>query len=210
MDRTGWGIRALGVAGVAFAAYPVLRPWTDGPQVWAQPLWVPSHLLGVVGFALLVPGFAGVWARLRGTPGERSAAVALVSAGVGAALVLPYYGAEAYALERIGLLGSGIDAGLAAALAEGIRLGPYAAATFAIGLLAVAVAGIAVLVAARRGGLGVLAAAVLATALVLYLPQFFAPPALRIAHGVLLAVGCLLLATALRRPVGAERAAAVG
>jgi hypothetical protein len=29
---------------------------------------------------------------------------------------------------------------------------------------------------------------------VLFLPQFFATPELRIAHGVLLAVGCLMLA----------------
>ncbi|BBF99560.1 MULTISPECIES: hypothetical protein [Pseudonocardia] len=210
MDRTKWGAVALGAAGVAFAAYPALRPWTDGSQVWAQPLWVPSHLLGVVGFALLVPGLATVWARLRDTPGERAGWVALVSAGVGAALVLPYYGAEAYALHLIGLPESGIDAGQASALAEGIRLGPYAAATFLIGLLAVASAGIAVLVAARRGGLPVPAAAVLAVALVLYLPQFFAPPAMRIAHGVLLAVGCVLLAAALRTgSVRADRGAAL-
>jgi Cyclin, N-terminal domain len=29
---------------------------------------------------------------------------------------------------------------------------------------------------------------------VLYLPRFFADPAVRIAHGVLLAIGCLILA----------------
>ena len=201
MDRTGWGLAALGGAGVAFAAYPALRPWTDGPQVWAQPLWVPSHLLGVVGFALLVPGLAAVWARLRGTPGERAGWVALLAAGAGAALVLPYYGAEAYALERIGLPGSGVGEAQAAALGEGIRLGPYAAATFLAGLLAVAVAGIAVAVAVRRGGPGGPGGpggVLLAVALVGYLPQFFGPPALRIAHGVLLTAGCRLLAVAMR------------
>jgi hypothetical protein len=36
---------------------------------------------------------------------------------------------------------------------------------------------------------------VFAAGAVLYLPQFFADPALRIAHGVLLAIGCLVLAT---------------
>jgi hypothetical protein len=38
-----------------------------------------------------------------------------------------------------------------------------------------------------------------ALAFALYLPQFFGPPALRIAHGVLVAAGCLLLAIAVRR-----------
>jgi hypothetical protein len=35
---------------------------------------------------------------------------------------------------------------------------------------------------------------VFAAAMVLYLPQFFADPAVRIAHGVLLAIGCVMLA----------------
>jgi hypothetical protein len=34
---------------------------------------------------------------------------------------------------------------------------------------------------------------------VLFLPQFLLPPALRIAHGVLLRVGCVLLAVLVRR-----------
>ncbi|SFO01361.1 hypothetical protein SAMN05216207_102724 [Pseudonocardia ammonioxydans] len=210
MDRTVWGVAALGVAGVAFAAFPVLRPYVDGPQVWAHPLWVPAHLLGALGFALLVPGFAAVWARLRGTPGEGPAWAALLLAGAGAALVLPYFGAESYGLAA--LSGPGSEA-----VAEAIRMGPYAISTFGLGLLAVAAAGVAVLVAARRGGGGVpvTGAAVVAAGLVLYLPQFFGTPPLRIAHGVLLGVGCLLLAAGLRRSAvdvrhagtGADRAA---
>lgn len=209
MDRTGWGAAALGVAGVAFAAFPVLRPYVDGPQVWAHPLWVPAHLLGALGFTLLVPGLAAVWARLRGTPGEGPAWAALLLAGAGAALVLPYFGAESYGLAA--LSGPGSEA-----VAEAIRMGPYAISTFGLGLLAVAAAGVAVLVAARRGGgVPVAGAAVVAAGLVLYLPQFFGTPPLRIAHGVLLAVGCLLLAAGLRRSAvdvrhagtGADRAA---
>lgn len=40
--------------------------------------------------------------------------------------------------------------------------------------------------------------------MLLYLPQFFGPPPVRIAHGVLLAVGCLWLAGGLwsRRAAG--------
>jgi hypothetical protein len=38
----------------------------------------------------------------------------------------------------------------------------------------------------------------------LFLPQFFTPPAVRIGHGVLVAVGCLWLAAGLRRKAKAE------
>ncbi|ALE75121.1 hypothetical protein AD006_02535 [Pseudonocardia sp. EC080610-09] len=192
MVRNG-GAVALGVAGVAFAAYPALRPYVDGPQVWAQPWWVPSHLLGVLGFALLVPGLVAVRQRLHGTAGEGAARFGVVAAGSGAALVLPYYGAEAFALGRL----TGPDA---VAVGEAIRMDPWAVTTFAAGLLALAAAGVAVLVAARRSGgtVPVAAAGVFAAGLVLYLPQFFASPGLRIAHGVLLAAGCLLLAAATR------------
>lgn len=184
---------ALGVAGVAFAAYPALRPYVDGPQVWAHPLWVPSHLLGVAGFALLVPGLAAVRARLRGGAGEATAGIALALAGVGVALVLPYYGAEAFGLAQL----SGPEA---EAVAQAIRRGPWAVTTFAAGLLALAAAGLAVLVAVRRGGGVPLAAAgALAAGLVLYLPQFFATPAVRVVHGLLLAAGCVLVARALRQ-----------
>ncbi|ANY06221.1 hypothetical protein [Pseudonocardia sp. HH130630-07] len=197
MDRTGAGVVAMGGAGIAFALYPALRPYVDGPQVWAQPLWVPSHLLGVAGFALLVPGLAAVWSRTRGTVGASAAWLAVVLAGVGAALVLPYYGAEAFGLAQL----TGLAAPDAVAAAEAIRMGPYAVTTFGAGLLALAVAGVAVPLAARRSGvLPVGAAGVLAAGLVLYLPQFFAAPPLRIAHGVLLGAGCLLVARAVVRP----------
>ncbi|MEQ3554520.1 hypothetical protein WIS52_28975 [Pseudonocardia nematodicida] len=194
------GATALGVAGVAFVAYPASRPYVDGPSVWVAPLWIPSHLLGVLAFALLVPGLAALWSAHRGTPGERAAWSGLLTAGAGVALVLPYYGAESFALAELGRPGTGVPPATVDALAEGIRMGPYAVTTFAAGLAALAVAGVAVAVALRRGGvLPPAAGLVFAIGLVLYLPQFFAPPALRIAHGALLAAGCLLLAVVLHR-----------
>ena len=38
-----------------------------------------------------------------------------------------------------------------------------------------------------------------AAGFVLFLPQFYATPTLRIAHGVLVAVGCVVLAVEMRR-----------
>jgi hypothetical protein len=105
-------------------------------------------------------------------------------------MVLPYYGAEAFALHALGLRSSG--EALAAA-ADAVRNGPVQLAVFGVGLLLFAVS--AVLVALRGRAL----ALPFAVAMVLFLPQFFLPPALRIAHGVLLGVGCVLLAIAVRR-----------
>jgi hypothetical protein len=62
------------------------------------------------------------------------------------------------------------------------------------------VAGVLAAVAvARSTGVPRWGGAVFATGFALYLPQFFATPELRIAHGVLVAVGCLLLAAATPR-----------
>ena len=66
---------------------------------------------------------------------------------------------------------------------------------FVAGLVALAVAG--VLVAVREGAVGV----PFAIAMVGFLPQFFAGPEIRIAHGVLLGVGLVLLAARARNRV---------
>ena len=47
-----------------------------------------------------------------------------------------------------------------------------------------------------------------ATGMVLFLPQFFGPAAVRIAHGVLLAAGSIILAAALWASAGRPRTAA--
>ncbi len=181
-------------AGVAFAAYPALRPWGAEPAAWVDPWWVPAHLLGAAGFVLLA--VAARAERPERSPARRDTAVAAV---LGAVLVLPYFGAEAFGLAALGGAvrgagGSGIDQATAVAVSEAFRLGPWAAATFVAGLLAVAVAGVALLLAARRSGGGTVAGGVLTgIALLAYLPQFFAPPEVRVAHGVVLGIGCVLI-----------------
>jgi hypothetical protein len=46
-----------------------------------------------------------------------------------------------------------------------------------------------------------------ATGIALFLPQFFSPAAVRIAHGILLAAGSIILAAALWASAGRPRAA---
>lgn len=195
------GGAALLLAALVFAAYPALRPYTDettldGARAFASGAWAASHTAGMVGFVVLP---LGLLALAQHADLGRGRAAAVVLAWLGGALVLPYYGAETFGLAVVGARAAADgDPGLLS-LAEEFRTGALPVTTFGLGLLLLAAAGVALAAStwrtrARWGG--TLAGA----ALVLYLPQFFAPPAARIGHGALLGVGCALLATALLRP----------
>jgi hypothetical protein len=192
-------------AGALLVLYPALRPWADitpegAPAAFTSPAWIPAHLAAVAAFALIAVALFGLHGALARTGGARPARLAAALWVAGATLVLPYYGAEAFVLPVIGerIVRTG-DASLLE-LAEGFRMGPWPATTFAAGLLLLAVAGVLAAVAvARSGALPRSAGIPFAVAFALYLPQFFGPPALRIAHGVLVALGCVLLAAVMRR-----------
>ena len=193
--RTRAGVLALGGSGVAFAAYPAVRPYPDTAAAWASPAWTVGHLLAVGGFVALVAGTGALWSTLRGTRGEPAGFAALVATGLGVGLTLPYYGAEVFGLHVLGRwVGERGDPGLAA-MADQIRYAPAAAVVFASGLVLVAVGAVLTAVALGRGGSpAARAGLLLAAGFVLFLPQFFAPPSLRIAHGLLLALACLWVA----------------
>ncbi|ODT99314.1 MAG: hypothetical protein ABS81_25945 [Pseudonocardia sp. SCN 72-86] len=160
--------------------------------------WPTAHLAGVAGFALVTAGLFGMRDRLTGTPGRRLAGWALGTWGAGAALVLPYYGAEAFSLHALGA--NVTDTATLVALTEAVRMGPIQVTVFGVGLVLLAVGGILAAVAAARSGvLPRWSGLVFALGFALYLPQFWFPMELRIAHGGLVAVGCIGLAEALRR-----------
>lgn len=211
--RRGTGALALAVAGVLFLVYPLVRPYSDessmqGAAAIGSPWWVVAHLCAVVGFVLLPLGLL-VLRDLVASTARRLAGTALVVTWVGVGLVLPYYGAEVFGLnalarrvERTGdvsLLG----------LASDIRYAPAAMATFGLGLVALAVGAVLVGVTIwRANGSLRWTGIVFAVAFTLYLPQFFGPPVLRMAHGLLVAVGCVLVAVVMRR--GVPRPAGTG
>jgi hypothetical protein len=169
-------------AGVLFVAYPVLRPWGDvdpttAGAAFASPLWLAAHLSAAAAFVLV--GYGLLAARDRSGP-------ALGLWWAGASLTLLYYGAETFALHA---LGAAVPDGAAlAALAEGIRMGPVQLTVFGAGLALMAAAAVVLVVRLRAVALP------FALGMVLFLPQFFAGPELRIAHGVLLGAGCVLIA----------------
>jgi hypothetical protein len=197
-------VAALTVAGVLFALYPVIRPYGDLDATttvgaFASPAWVIAHLAAATGFVLLPVGLLAL-----------DAGAATVMA-IGAALVLPYYGAETFALHAIGTrVAAGGDPSVLD-LVSPIRMGPVQIATFATGLVLVAVAAVRLAIVTRhRNGSRGSAGIPLAIGFVLFMPQFFAAPPWRIADGIVIGVGCLLLVVKGRPPAGEETESASG
>lgn len=200
---TKLGVLALALAALLFLLFPILRPWHDETTragaiaAFGSGAWVASHLFGALGFVLVPLGLLAVRSVVFAAPTGRLAMLAVVLCWLGAGLLLPFFGSETFALNAIATAGRA-DASLdVVALSDGVRMGATAVATFGIGMLAVAVGAIAAAVAvARSGVLPRYAGLLFAIGLALYLPQLFTPPWLRITHGVLLALGLLILALA--------------
>lgn len=176
---------SLSVAGVLFLLYPVLRPWEDesttsgAAAAMGSTAWVVAHLCAMIGFILVAVALL------------RYDRVAAVVFWIGAGLTLPYYGAEDFGLHAIADQPNLLD------LAEDVRYNPFAMTMFGLGLLTMAAGAIIVAVRLRT-----VPAILFAVGFGLFLPQFFGPPAARIAHGALLAAACVWLAWDARR--GAE------
>ena len=206
------GAIALAAAGLLFLAYPALRPWHDEGTVaeatasMSSTAWVTAHFFAMLGFILVPLGLLALRSALAASRAEPLALTAAVLAWIGSGLVLPYYGAEDFGLHAIA--GSaGPRAGLLG-LVHAVRFQPLAATIFATGLLLLAAAAIMAAIAVWRSHVLPRASAILfATGMALFLPQFFGPASVRIAHGVLLAVGSIILAAALWASADRPRAA---
>lgn len=200
---------AITAAGVLFALYAALRPWHDETTVggavaaMGSTAWVVSHVLAMVGFILLPLAPLAVHAVVRDLPGAaRPVRTAIAATWVGAGLTLPYYGAETFGLHALGAAGADGDAIDILGLAESVRFQPIAMTMFGLGLILVAVGAVLTAVAVWRGDGAIprTGAVIFAVAFTLFLPQFFTPAPVRIAHGLLVAVGCAWLAMSVRRP----------
>lgn len=198
----------LALAGTLFVLYPATRPWQDEEvasglvAATGSGWWIASHGFAMIGFVALGFIVAGLSERLAGTPGGRPARHASWWTWGAVGLLLPYYGVETFGLYAM----AQSDVPDPVAFADAVRFGSVAMTTFALGWLALGVAGALVARAVWRSGvLTPGAGIVLAVGLALFLPQFFGPPWLRIAHGAVVAVGCVMLAVALRAPERAER-----
>ncbi len=194
---------AFVLSGLFFLLYPAIRPFSsevglDGARAFGSASWVVAHSLGIGAFILLGLGSLGLYLRLQATAvgGRMLAALTLIWIGVG--LTLPYYGAEVFGLHAVGQRALAQNQpGLVKPLTHAIRweAGIY---FILLGLVLLALAAILVALAVWRSGtLNRWSAVPLAAGLLLYIPQFSGPQALRIAHGTLMLIGCCWLAWSL-------------
>ena len=171
------------LVGFLFASYSIVRPYSSetgsaGAEAFASWTWVLAHCFAMLGF--VVWGIVVLYSGRRSDP-------AIITTWVGVGLVLPYYGAETFALHALGVESVEMSTPTLIDLADPIRYSVAQSVMFGLGLVLIAVGAVAF---AHRNRY----AAVLATGFVLLLPQFYAPPAVRIAHGLLIAVGAIVAA----------------
>lgn len=210
MSRNRAGALALATAGALFVLYPAVRPWNDESTVagatasMSSQAWVAAHFCAMLGFILLPLGLLAVREALAGTRSAALARGAAVTTWIGAGLTLPYYGAEDFGLHAI----AGSHAGNLLDSVNAVRFQPLAMTIFGAGLVLLAAGAVLAAVAIWRANvLPRYSGIVFAFGLVLFFPQFYLPPAGRIAHGVLTGVGLALLAANLwRARAGAARA----
>jgi hypothetical protein len=187
------------LAGLLFVLYPLLRPFSDettlqGAAAFGSNAWIVAHSMAIVAFILLVLGVFGVYLLLQRTDRERWALIALVLCWIGVGLTLPFYGAEVFGLHAIGQAALKENDASLVSLAADVRGDP--GIWFIITGLVLLGAGVVVF-AVAVGGSGVFqkwSGVPLAIGFGLYLPQFMWAQPLRVAHGLLIAVGCLIIA----------------
>jgi hypothetical protein len=193
---------AFAVSGILFVAYPALRPFSsetglEGAQAFASTNWIIAHSLAMAGFILLGLGLLGVCEELRGSAGQRLASWGMVLSWIGIGMTLPYYGAEVFGLHAVGQAVVDRNNPDLMSIVNNIR---WEVGIFWI-LAGLAALGVGVILFAiavwRSGRLANWSGIVLAIAFALYIPQFAAGQPLRVAHGLLLLVGALLLAWAI-------------
>jgi hypothetical protein len=195
---------AWAIAGVLFVLYPAIRPFSDetslqGAAAFASTEWLVAHLLAVVAFTLLPLGLLGLHRSVQPTAAERQGYWALVVSMLGVGLTLPFYGAEAYGLHAIGQEAIGQQSAALLNLAASVRSG-VGLSVFLVGLLLLAVAAvIAAIGIGRSGRYSKWSGLPFAVGVGLYIPQFFWAQPIRVAHGVLVALGCLWIAAGLWR-----------
>lgn len=196
--RSLLGAGSFVVAGLLFILYPVIRPFSDevslqGAAAFASRAWLVAHMMAMVGFTLLPLGLLGMHNALHGTAAEPMAFRALVFGVIGTGLTLPFYGGEAFGLHAIGLAAiTQHDAGLVS-LAAIVRSGP-GLTMFLLGLSVVALSAITTAIALWTSGIySKWSGLPYAAGFALYIPQFAGTQPIRVAHGALVAAGCLWL-----------------
>ncbi|MBV7509513.1 hypothetical protein KW850_30605 [Bacillus sp. sid0103] len=195
---------SLGISGILFVLYPAIRPFSDeasleGAAAFASTEWLVAHIFAIVAFTLLPLGLLGLYISLQGTALKPLMYSAFVLCLVGIGLTLPFYGGETYGLHALGLEAINQDTAALVSLANVVRSGT-GLIMFLIGLLVLATASIIVAITIWRSGRYQKWSGIpFALGMTLYIPQFFGGQPLRLAHGLLVTLGCLWIAVGLWR-----------
>lgn len=198
-SRIKIGAAALAIAGIFFVLYPAIRPFSDeasldGAKAFASNSWLAAHLLAIVAFTLIPVGLLGLYFLFAQSKVDRHGYWGLVSGVIGVGLTLPFYGGEAYGLHAIGQ--EAINQGNAALLSQAavVRSGT-GLIVFLTGLLLIGVASVVTAIGLWKSDkFSIWSGLPFALGFILYIPQFFWNQPLRVAHGVLVAIGCLWIA----------------
>lgn len=202
--RARLGAVAFGVGGILFVLYPAIRPFSDetslqGAAAFGSTAWIVAHMLAMIGFTLLMLGLLGLYSALQQTLLERLAFWTLVVGLIGVGLTLPFYGGEAFGLHAIGQEALRQHSAALVGLAASVRSGPQLI-MFLLGLLTIAAAGVMVAIVMWRSRVFHKWSGVpFAVAFALFIPQFFGTQPIRVAHGLLITIGCLWIAAELWR-----------
>ena len=150
----------------------------------------------MVAFTLLPLGLVGLHNSLKETAAEGIGYWALVLNLIGTGFTLPFYGAETFGLHVIG------QEAISQHNAELMRMANIVRAAgfhmFVIGLILLAASAALTAIAVWKSGkYSKWSGVPFALGFLLYYQQFFWNQSLRIAHGMLVAVGCLWLAMGL-------------
>jgi len=192
------------ISGISFFLYPSIRPFSDetslqGATAFASVEWLISHLLAILAFTLLPVSFLGVYRSLEDKFVKSIAFVALILSILSIGLILPFYGGEVYGLHALGkgaLMEKLTDMSFLATI---IRSGP-GLILFLIGLLVLAVTSIILSVALWRSRIYSKWSGIpFVVGISLFIPQFFWDQPLRVAHGLLVALGCIWIAVEMAR-----------
>ena len=201
-SRSRWGAAAMGLSGLLFATFPVVRPFYDdlardptgAARTISSPAWVVAHLMLIVALVLLPFGLLSVFANLSSSNSRRLAFSGLVLGIVGGGLYLPVGGVEAFALPAIAhlyLAGQIPTLDAIDAVRSGLR-----ATVFPSGLVFLGLGGIFTALAVWRSRrVWRWAGIPFGAGLVFFLPLL--PQAVRIADGTLIGIGGIWLACAL-------------
>ncbi|MFB4273839.1 MULTISPECIES: hypothetical protein [unclassified Nonomuraea] len=187
---------AFATGGILFFLYPAIRPSGDDAAAMASTAWVTGHAAAMLGFVLVGLAVLGLHQVL----GDRLSLRAAVVTWAGAGLTLPYYGAEDFGLYVIAQRSLRDGTPALMELAGEFRYGVVPVSMFAAGLVLLAVGPVMAAVSVWRSGtLPRWSLTALALGFVLFIPQFFGPYPLRVAHGALIMIGGLWAAAALWR-----------